>query len=123
MIRESITVSATGYARTESSRPITILSFSPGGSGATGFVQVAGYCMTAGDGLAVGDCVDLTFLVSLSDTCIQISPPVGVELAAMSAVRVEFGKHRAIVVQVSGPLAPAVVDWTVRADLILLTTP
>jgi hypothetical protein len=125
MIREPVTVSATGYARTESSSLVTILSFSPVGSVAAGFVQVTGRCVTAGDGLAVGDCVDHTFVVTMDrdgrTTSTSIGVPVVVERAALSDVHVgDFDKPGTITVQTYGPAAPAVVDWTARADIFLL---
>jgi hypothetical protein len=108
MIREAITVSVTGYARTEDSKPTVVLRFAPGKSSvAAGIIQIAG---------RTEDCVLFTVSKAPGSTARfdPVFPP-----DSESDVRVHvFVERDDIVVQVSGP--DTHVDWAARADLVLI---
>ena len=111
-----MTVSATGYARTDGQKPTIVLRFAPGRSSvAAGVIQVAARYTKPN----TGDLKDFLFTVSMMPgrtTRFESVFPPEVESDLDVNVFEEFGS---IVVQVVRSDSIE-IDWTARIDLVLV---
>ena len=113
MIRDTATVSATGYARTDGREPTVVLRLSPGRSSvAAGVIQVTSRYATS-------RYVDRLFTFSMvPGSTARFDPAFPPD--TMSDVEVHvFEELGSIIVQVVG-LDHNEIDWTARVDLVLV---